>query len=60
MLKKMGISRTVKFMIRGLPLVGAIVASQFALSVRASQFLILIVLIWLQVFVVTECFMYGR
>ena len=47
-------------MLRALPLAGAAGASLLPLHRFGQQFLILIVLVWVQVFFVLEVFMAGR
>jgi hypothetical protein len=54
------ISKKTKLIVRGLPLAAAAVASTFVLTARSQQFLILIVLLWLQVFAVSECYLVDR
>jgi hypothetical protein len=56
MLKKESISNNVKTLVRSLPLVAIVGASLLPLPNLARQFLILIVLLWVQVFFVFECF----
>ena len=51
------IRKNVKYVIWGLPLVSAIGASLLPLSRLSQQFLMLIVLIWIPVFFVTESFL---
>jgi hypothetical protein len=46
--------------IRGLPLAGVAVANTLTLSNRGHQFLILITLIWLQVYFLFEVFSDGK
>jgi hypothetical protein len=54
------ISRGVRLVIKGLPLVAIFGASLLPLSQRASQFLMLITLLWLQVFIISECYLVDR
>jgi len=49
-----------KWAIRGLPLAGVVAASLLPHQRLGQQFLVLIVLIWLQVFFVIEWFLAGR
>jgi hypothetical protein len=54
------IRKMLRYTFIGLPLVGVLVADLLTQTVRAQQFLIMIVLIWLQVFFIFECFMPGK
>ncbi len=54
------LSKGWKWVIRGLPLAGAVAASLLTLSRVGHQFLVLIVLVWLQVFLLFECFLAGK
>ena len=60
MLKKMRVSKRIKMVIRGMPLVAILGASLLPLSRTASQFLMLITLLWLQVLVIFECYFVER
>ena len=60
MLKKMRISKGIKMVIRGLPLIAILGASVLPLSKTASQFLMLITLLWLQAFILFECYFVQR
>jgi len=60
MLKKKSISNTLKMLIKGLPLMAIVGASMLPLPNLARQFLILVVLLWVQVFFVYECFLIDR
>jgi hypothetical protein len=59
-MSKEKLKRVFLFGIRGLPLAGVAVANMLTLSVREHQFLILITLIWLQVFFLFEVFSVGN
>jgi hypothetical protein len=52
--------KTVKYALRTLPLAGAVASSFLPLQQIGRQFLILIVLVWVQVYFVLELFMAGR
>ncbi len=54
------IPRTVKFVIRGLPLAGAIAMALLPLQRIGQQFLMLIVLLWIQVYFISEVFLAGK
>ncbi len=54
------LSKGWKWALRGLPLASAITASLLTLSRVGHQFLVLIVLVWLQVFLLFECFLAGK
>jgi hypothetical protein len=58
MKKSKNIPKGWKWVIQGLPLAAAGVASLLPLQRLGQQFLVLIVLIWLQVFIVVECFLF--
>jgi len=60
MLKKMRSSKGIKMVIRGLPIVAILGASLLPLSKTGSQFLMLITLLWLQAFVIFECYFAER
>ena len=60
MLGRRRISKMAKRLILGLPLIAAVIASFFTLSDLAHQFLILIVLLWLYVFFVSECYLVEK
>jgi hypothetical protein len=49
-----------RYVLPGLPLVGAAAANLLNISTQAHQFLILIVLLWFQVFILLEVFSYGK
>jgi hypothetical protein len=54
------LKKTILFAICGLPLVGVTIANMLTVSARAHQFLILIILIWFQVFFLFEVFSIGK
>ncbi len=49
-----------KLVIQGLPLAAAAVTAFLPLQRLGQQFVMLIVLLWLQVFFVVECFIAGK
>jgi hypothetical protein len=57
---KKRISKGWKLVIRGLPLVAAAGASLLPLQRFGQQFVILIVLLWIQVFFIVECFLFNK
>jgi hypothetical protein len=59
-LSKKKLPPIVKNVIRGLPLAGAAVSSLLPLQRTGQQFLILIVLVWAQVYFVLEIFLAGK
>ena len=59
-MKAKKLSKTVKMVIRGLPLAGAAAAALLPLQQSSQQFLILIVLLWVQVFFISEVFLTGK
>ncbi len=52
--------RALKFVIRGLPLAGAVASVFFNLTRIEQQLMVLMVLIWLQVYFILEVFLAGR
>jgi hypothetical protein len=60
MLKKTRVTKGFRWVVRGLPLVAILGASMLPLSKTANQFLMLAVLLWLQAFIVFECFLIDR
>ena len=59
----MGKDRTGKgrtWLIQGLPLAAALGAALLPLQRLGQQFVILIVLLWVQVFFIVECYLIGR
>jgi hypothetical protein len=54
------IRKVFRYVFIGLPLAGVIVADFLPLTIRSQQFLIMIVLIWMQVFFVFEVFFPGK
>ncbi len=52
--------KTVRYALRAMPLAGAVAFSFLPLQQIGRQFLILIVLVWVQVYFVLELFMAGR
>ena len=56
MLKKLRITNRIQVAICGMPLVAILGASLLPLSKTANQFLMLITLLWLQAFVIFECY----
>jgi hypothetical protein len=53
------ISKGWKWVIQGLPLAGAAATTFLPLQRLGQQFVMLIVLLWLQVFFIVECFIAG-
>lgn len=60
MLKRKQISKGIKMVIQGMPIVAILGASLLPLSKTASQFLMLVTLLWLQAYVLFECFFVER
>ena len=58
--KKKRISKGWKLVVQGLPLAAAAVTVFLPLQRLGQQFVMLIVLLWLQVFFVVECFIAGK
>jgi len=59
-MKKKRIPKSWKLVIQGLPLAGVAATTFLPLQGLSQQFMMLIVLLWLQVFFITECFLAGR
>jgi hypothetical protein len=59
-LKKKRISRGFLWAIRGLPLAAILGASMLPLSKTGSQMLMLVTLLWLQAYLLLECYVIGR
>jgi len=57
---KRGISKSWKVIIQGLPLAAAAATVFLPLQRLGQQFIMLIVLLWLQVFFIVECFVAGK
>jgi hypothetical protein len=57
--KKMRIPKVCKMVIQGLPLAGAAATVFLPIPRFGQQFSMLIVLLWLQVFFIVECFFAG-
>jgi hypothetical protein len=57
---KRRIPRGWKLVIQGLPLVAAAGASLLPLPRLGQQFVMLIVLLWIQVFFIVECFLINK
>ena len=49
--------KAIKYVIRGLPLAGAAATSLMPLQRIGQQFLMLIVLLWVQVYIIVEIFL---
>jgi len=59
-MKKKRLPQSLKLTLRGLPLAGTALTALLPLPRLGRQFLMLIVLLWLQVFFVVEIFLAGR
>jgi len=60
MLKKKRNSRGFQWVIRSLPLAAILGASMLPLSKTGNQILMLITLLWLQAFLLLECYVFSR
>jgi hypothetical protein len=60
MMKKGNPGKRIKLMIQGLPLAAALGASALPIQRFGHQFLVLITLVWIQVFIIMECFSTGK
>jgi hypothetical protein len=54
------IRKIIRYTLLGLPLAGTAVANLLPISARGHQFLVLIVLLWFQVFILFEVFSIGK
>ena len=59
-MKKGKHNKRLKVMVQGIPLVAAVGASLLPLQQVAHQFLVLITLVWIQVFFIIDCFSAGK
>jgi hypothetical protein len=59
-MKKKRISKGWKLVIQGLPLAAAAATVFLPLQRLGQQFVVLIVLVWIQVFFIVECFLAGK
>ena len=59
-MSKRKVQKIALYILLSLPLAGAVVADLMPISARSQQFLMMIVLIWAQVFFVFEMFQTGR
>jgi hypothetical protein len=59
-MKKKMVPKGWKLVILGLPLAAAAATTFLPLQRMGQQFVMLIVLLWLQVFFIVECFFAGR
>jgi hypothetical protein len=56
MLKKGKLDGRLKLFIQGIPLAGVIASSLLPIQRFGQQFLVLIILLWIQIFFIVECF----
>jgi len=60
MIKKANLKKSIRYIIRGLPLAGIIVSSLLPMSATGRQLLMLGLLVWFQIFIVFDIFLYER
>jgi hypothetical protein len=60
MMKKGKLDRRLKLVIQGLPLAAIVGCSLLPVQQMGQQFLVLITLLWIQVFFIVECFLVGK
>jgi hypothetical protein len=60
MVSKRKLSKTVKYILRALPLAGAAASVSLPLSRVGQQFMVLVVLVWVQAYFILEIFLAGR
>lgn len=58
--KKFNLQKSIRYTILGLPLAGIVVSSLLPISRLGSQLLMLILLIWFQVFFIFDIFFNGK
>jgi len=59
-MKKKKLDRRLKLVIEGLPLAAVVGSSLLPVQRMGQQFLVLITLLWIQVFFIVECFVIGK
>ena len=59
-LQKKKLPKTMKLALQGLPLAGAALTALLPIPRLGQQFVILIVLLWIQVFFLVEAFLAGK
>ena len=59
-MKKQKIDRRLKLVVEGLPLAAIIGSSLLPVQRMGQQFLVLITLLWIQVFFILECFLVSK
>jgi len=60
-MEKKRVPKDWKIVIQGIPLAGALVTTLLPITQRlGQQFIMLIVLLWVQAFFIIECFLTGR
>ncbi len=57
---KKKLPKTLKYVLRSLPLAGAVASLAFPLSAFGRQFMMLIVLLWVQAYFILEILLAGR
>ena len=60
MMKKRKLDRRLKLVIQGLPLAAIVGSSLLPVQQLGQQLLVLITLLWIQVFFILECFLVGK
>jgi len=60
MVERKKLSKALKYTVRALPLAGAAASVSLPLGRYAQQFMVLIVLIWVQAYFILEVFLAGR
>jgi hypothetical protein len=59
-MSKEKISRIARYTIRGLPLAGILVTSFLPLTILGRQLLMLVLLVWFQIYIIFDVFLYGK
>jgi hypothetical protein len=59
-MKKKSLTKSMRLLMQGLPLAGAVGATLIPVSRLGQQFVMLIVLLWIQIFFVVECFLSSK
>jgi len=59
-MSKEKISKIARYTIRGLPLAGILVTSFLPLTILGRQLLMLVLLVWFQIYIIFDVFLYGK
>jgi hypothetical protein len=59
-MKKLKVDKRLIRVLQGLPLAGVVGSTFLPVQHLGQQFLVLITLVWIQVFFIVECFLVGK